>query len=114
MAVVGSPQSSLPSGQYYVRIDGVGRGTATTGYTDYGSIGAYTLNVSGCAGPAAVAPSAPQNLTGSYLGSGQVQLSWAPPANDGGAAITSYTVTASPGGQSANGSGSPIVVSGMR
>ena len=42
--------TSLPSGQYYARVDGVGRGNATTSYTDYGSIGAYTLQVSGCGG----------------------------------------------------------------
>ncbi|MEQ6902418.1 hypothetical protein [Nocardioides sp. YIM 152588] len=35
------------TGAYYVRVDGVGHGTATTGYNDYGSIGAYQLTVDG-------------------------------------------------------------------
>src|SRR5262249_6273629 len=35
------------------------------------------------------------------------------PANDGGAAITSYTVTSSPGGITATGATSPITVTGL-
>jgi hypothetical protein len=85
--------ASLPSGQYYARVDGIGRGSATTSYTDYGSVGAYTLQATGCSGgPATQPPSAPQNLTGSYLGNAEVELSWTAPASDGGAAITSYNV----------------------
>ncbi|HVK07937.1 MAG TPA: tandem-95 repeat protein [Gemmataceae bacterium] len=35
---------NLPAqGTYYLAIDGVGVGTATTGYTDYGSLGHYTI-----------------------------------------------------------------------
>jgi hypothetical protein len=83
----------LPSGQYYARVDGVGRGNATTSYTDYGSIGAYTLQVSGCGGgPTVEPPSAPQNLDGEYNGGGVVHLSWTPPADDGGGTITAYRV----------------------
>jgi hypothetical protein len=84
--------TSLPSGQYFARIDGIARGTAATTYTDYGSIGAYTLSVSGCGGIVATPPSVPLSLTGAYLGSGDVELSWAPPADNGGASITSYQV----------------------
>ena len=87
--------SSLPSGLYYARVDGVGRGTAGTTYTDYGSVGEYTLDVTGCNGvvdPVADPPSAPLNLTGEYLGAGDVELSWSPPADDGGAPVTGYDV----------------------
>jgi hypothetical protein len=35
--------TSLPSGQYFISVDGVGEGSATTGYTAYGSLGAYYL-----------------------------------------------------------------------
>ena len=31
------------TGQYFLRIDGVGKGTATTGYTDYDSVGQYSF-----------------------------------------------------------------------
>jgi YD repeat-containing protein len=40
-------------------------------------------------------------------------VSFSAPASNGGAAIGSYTVTAYPGGASATGTGSPIVVSGL-
>lgn len=48
------------AGSYYARVDGVGNGTASTGYTDYGSIGGYTLSVSGCFGQ--TVPAEPQFL----------------------------------------------------
>ena len=36
---------NLPAGTYYVSIDGIGVGTGSTGYTDYSSIGQFTLQV---------------------------------------------------------------------
>ena len=39
---------TLDPGLYYVSVDGVGNGTWSTGYDDYGSLGAYTMTVSGC------------------------------------------------------------------
>lgn len=87
--------SSLPAGQYYARVDGIGRGTALTSYTDYGSLGAYTLQVTGCGGvdPGEEVPSKPQNLDGSYDSeSNTVLLGWSAPADDGGAAIIGYNV----------------------
>ncbi len=85
--------SSLPTGQYYARVDGIGRGSATTSYTDYGSIGAYTLQVSGCGNVVPVTPpSMPLNLAGLYLGGNAVQLTWSAPADDGGSPLTGYNV----------------------
>jgi hypothetical protein len=46
-------------------------------------------------------------------GNAQATISFTPPTNDGGAAITSYTVTSGPGGITATGTGSPIVVTGL-
>lgn len=34
---------NVTAGTYYVRVDGVGKGDLATGYTDYGSLGQYTL-----------------------------------------------------------------------
>ena len=40
-------------------------------------------------------------------------ITFTPPVSDGGAAITSYTVTSSPGNHTASGTGSPIIVTGL-
>jgi hypothetical protein len=39
-------QVVLPAGRYRLEVDGVGSGTPSTGYSDYGSLGPYTLTVS--------------------------------------------------------------------
>ena len=46
-------------------------------------------------------------------GNGQVSIAFTAPADNGGSAITAYTVTASPGGFTATGAGSPITVTGL-
>lgn len=46
-----------------------------------------------------VKPSAPA-VVGVTASTGQVQVSWSPPRNSGGSAITGYTVTVEPGGHS--------------
>lgn len=57
-------------------------------------------------------PGAPRTAT-AVAGSGAATVSFAPPASNGGSAINSYTVTASPGGATASGISSPITVSGL-
>lgn len=47
------------------------------------------------------------------IGSTKASISFSTPANNGSSVITSYTVTAAPGGASATGSSSPIIVSGL-
>ncbi len=54
----------------------------------------------------AQAPGAPTAVRVQLLGA-QATVQWAPPADDGGAPITSYTVTAQPGGQQCMVSGNP-------
>ncbi|OXM85771.1 S-layer homology domain-containing protein [Paenibacillus rigui] len=46
-------------------------------------------------------------------GESQATIRFTPPDNDGGSAITGYTVTSSPEGLTASGTGSPITVTGL-
>lgn len=46
-------------------------------------------------------------------GNAQASVTFTPPAFNGGSAITGYTVTANPGGNSATGAASPLVVTGL-
>lgn len=66
----------------------------------------YTVHV------AAIAPGKPTGATAT-AGPEQATVSFSPPADTGGAPITSYTVTSSPGGKTGTGTASPIVVSGL-
>ncbi len=89
-----SVTAGVASGTYYARVDGVGNGTGTTGYTDYASIGAYTLTVSGCNGQAA--PAAPANLAVTTNQTGtSATVTWAAPVSDGGSPVTGYTASRS-------------------
>lgn len=83
--------TTLPAGSYYVRVDGVGTGTGATGYTDYGSIGAYGLTSTGCG--VTLAPGAPTGLVVGTAADGRsATVTWAAPAFDGGSPVTGYTV----------------------
>ena len=57
-------------------------------------------------------PGAPTGVSAT-AGVGQATVSFTAPVSTGGAAISSYTVTASPGGMTASGSGSPLTVTGL-
>ena len=63
--------------------------------------------------PMVLAAPEPPTAATAVAGNGQASVSFAPPASDGGAPISSYVVTASPGGVTATGSSSPIVVTGL-
>ncbi|WP_054658613.1 fibronectin type III domain-containing protein [Stenotrophomonas pictorum] len=60
----------------------------------------------------AVAPGAPVIGTAT-AGNTQASVSFSAPANTGGSSITGYTVTANPGGATASGAASPLLVSGL-
>lgn len=61
----------------------------------------------------AVAPGAP-TITAVAPGDGEASISFTPPASNGGAVVTGYTATISPGGATAAcGATSPCVVSGL-
>jgi hypothetical protein len=57
-------------------------------------------------------PGAPVNVSAAP-GDGSARVNFTQPPSNGGNPIQYYTVTASPGGQAANGTGSPITVSGL-
>jgi hypothetical protein len=58
------------------------------------------------------APGAPTDVM-AEAGDGQAIVNFTPPASDGGDAILYYTATAYPGGPSASGTGTTIVVGGL-
>ncbi|MBK8078783.1 MAG: fibronectin type III domain-containing protein [Kineosporiaceae bacterium] len=60
----------------------------------------------------AIAPGAPTALV-SATGSGQIDLTWSPPTWDGGSAVTSYTATASPGGNSCTTATTGCTITGL-
>lgn len=63
-------------------------------------------------GGGASLPGAPTNANAT-AGDGQASVAFSAPSSNGGSAITSYTVTSSPGGITASGSSSPITVAGL-
>ena len=62
--------------------------------------------------PVVVAPDAP-GIGIATGGDASATVAFTAPSSDGGAAITSYTVTSSPGGITATGSSSPITITGL-
>lgn len=57
-------------------------------------------------------PGAP-TIGATTAGPGQVTVAFTPPVDNGGAAVSSYTATATPGGATGTGPFSPIVVTGL-
>ncbi len=88
--------------------DGSGAATVTglTNGTEY-TFGVTAANEVGEGDAASTGPVTPRTVPGAptgvsaNAGDGEATVSWSEPASDGGAAITSYEVTASPGGKTA-------------
>jgi hypothetical protein len=85
----------------------------------------YTFTVTATSAAGTSVPSAPSNAVtprtvpdaptsvSALAGNGQATVSFQAPAFDGGAAISTYTVTCSPGAIQASGAVSPVVVLGL-
>ncbi|WP_425425528.1 beta strand repeat-containing protein, partial [Uliginosibacterium gangwonense] len=84
---------------YHFRVKAVNAGGTT-----YGSDGSFTTT--------ACVPGAPTIGTAT-AGNGQASVTFSAPGSDGGAAITGYTVTSSPGSFTGTGTTSPIIVTGL-
>ena len=64
-------------------------------------------------GAGATAPGAPTGVSAGSQTETTMSVSFSAPANNGGSAITSFTVTSSPGGLTASGASSPLTVTGL-
>ena len=93
-----------------IAVTGLTNGTTYT-FTVTATNSVGTGTVSGASGPVIpiAVPGAPSAVIAT-AGNAQATIEFIAPSNTGGAAITTYTVTASPGGQSATGNGSPIII----
>ncbi len=84
--------STAAVGAYSLRVDGSGAlDPVTNGYSDYGSVGAYTVSVSSQCPSAA--PFVPRSIgIAEDDVAGSASLTWTAPEYDGGSPITSYTL----------------------
>lgn len=106
------PLLSLRDGSLQLAAAAAAGSTATGSYTVCPKRAGSVCATARLALTAVVVPEAPRGLVVSP-GNGQASVSFSPPTSTGGGAIIGYTVTASPGGLSAQGAASPIVVSGL-
>lgn len=74
--------------------------------------GTAWIEISGSLAPVAAAPDAPV-IGEATASAGAASVTFSAPANDGGAAITNYIVTSSPGDFTGQGTASPIEVTGL-
>jgi trimeric autotransporter adhesin len=112
--VVSTPGSLTTSGSASpLTISGLTSGTSytftVTASNSYGSaISAASSSIT-----AGTVPPTPTTVVATQSSLTAASVSFVSPTNTGGATITSYTVTASPGGVTATGSSSPITVNGL-
>ena len=105
-----------------IPVTGIGSPIVVTGLTNGTTytFNVFANNILGPGNPSAMSnsvtpatvPDAPTIGTAT-AGILQASVSFTPPANNGGAAITGYTVTSSPGSITATGTASPITVTGL-
>ncbi|MGI2172392.1 Ig-like domain-containing protein [Shewanella sp. MF05960] len=97
----GGDLTFVTAGSCTINADQAGNGSYLAGTTVAQS---FTVN--------AVVPGAPTAATAT-AGDTQASIAFTAPASNGGVAITSYTVTSSPGGLTGSGAGSPMTVTGL-
>ncbi|WP_438426353.1 fibronectin type III domain-containing protein [Aquimarina macrocephali] len=87
-----SISTTLQSGKYYIEIDGVGEGNLSTGYSDYSSLGLFSISGKYPKGNSTdtEAPSVPTNLSASNVEQTSLSLSWVASTDNVG--VTGYDV----------------------
>ncbi|WP_147433444.1 S-layer homology domain-containing protein [Paenibacillus ginsengarvi] len=105
------PASATVTGATY-NMSGLTNGTTYYFIVKAGNSGGLSAASNEAIATPAAAPSAPTHVT-AIAGNGQATISFMPPTDNGGYAITQYEVTASSGGIVQNGASSPITVTGL-
>jgi len=96
-----------------IQITGLTNGTAYTfTVTATNAVGTGAASTPSIAATPMGLPGAP-TAASAVAGDTTTQISFTAPANNGGSAITSYTVTSNPGGLTATGAASPITITGL-
>jgi hypothetical protein len=92
--------ASTPLGLIRIEVDGVGFGDPLSGgYSDYGSVGRYTLSITGCGGIVGSAPGVTEGVHASQpYRTGNLNVQWGEPANVGDGPVLGYRVTGLPSG----------------
>lgn len=96
-----------------ITVTGLSNGTAYTfTVVAVNSLGSSVASAPSNAASPSTVPNAPTSVVAT-AGDASSSVSFSAPANNGGAAITSYTVTSSPGNFTGTGAVSPIAISGL-
>ena len=70
------------AGTFTLAVEGVGKGDLATGYSDYGSLGEYTISGTIAASGLPQPPAAPSNVTATPVSSSQINLAWTDASGD--------------------------------
>ena len=112
--VTSSPGSFTASGASSpINVTGLSNGIAYTfTVVATNSVGNSVASTASAAVVPKTVPGAPTSPVAT-LGNAQASVAFTPPTSNGGSAITGYTVTSTPGGYTATGASSPIIVTGL-
>lgn len=96
-----------------ITVSGLSNGTAYTfTVVSVNSLGSSVASAPSTAASPSTVPDAPTSVVAT-AGDASASVAFSVPANNGGAAITGYTVTSSPGNFTGAGAASPIAISGL-